>query len=229
MTDAHPGHAHRRRPGRRSPSASRARACPVDDALLERLRGGVRRGDASTTRPAPRPAGTGGPSPSAGPPAGAVPGPPRRGGPAHRRRPGGRGAGRLPRRPASRSRPWPGARVCAGRASRCSAAWRSTCAGWPASSTSTPRRCWPSVLPGHLRPRPRGASCAPTASPSGTGPSRWTCRRWAAGWPVAARASTRPATGRSRTWSPGLEVALADGRVIRTGGAGPARRRSAPT
>ena len=75
----------------------------------------------------------------------------------------------------------------------------------------------------HLRPRRRGRACATaTGSPSATGPSRWTCPRWAAGWPAAGPGSTRTATGRSRTWSLGLEVVLADGRVVRTGGHGPA-------
>ena len=38
------------------------------------------------------------------------------------------------------------------------------------------------------------------ATPSATGPSRWTSPPSAAGWPAGGRGSTRPATGRSRTW-----------------------------
>ena len=55
----------------------------------------------------------------------------------------------------------------------------------------------------HLRPGPRGRAAArsATGSRSATGPSRWTSRPSAAGWPAGGRASTRPATGRSRTWS----------------------------
>ena len=42
-----------------------------------------------------------------------------------------------------------------------------------------------------------------TGTRSVTGPSRWTCRPWVAGWPAAVPGSTRRATGRSRTWSSG--------------------------
>ena len=85
--------------------------------------------------------------------------------------------------------------------SRSSAGSPSTCAAWSGSSTSTRRRSWPTCRPGTFGPdleaelRARGAG-----SPSGTGPSRWTCPPSAAGSPAAAPGSTRPATARSRTW-----------------------------
>ena len=62
--------------------------------------------------------------------------------------------------PGSRSPPWPAAPGCAGRASRSSAAWRSTCAAWRASSTSTPPRCWPTSCPGRSAPTSR-PGCGP--------------------------------------------------------------------
>ena len=64
------------------------------------------------------------------------------------------------------------------------------------------------------------ASCTPsTRSASATSRRASTSRRSAAGSRAAAPASTRPATARSRTMVVGLEVVLADGRVVRTGGA----------
>ena len=62
-------------------------------------------------------------------------------------------------------------------------------------------------------------TCGPTtASPSATGPSRSPCPPSAAGWRAGRRASCRGATGRSRTSSIGLDVVLADGRRLTTGG-----------
>ena len=71
----------------------------------------------------------------------------------------------------------------------------------------------PSALP--WRP-----TCAPTTtSPSATGPSRSTSRPSAAGWRAAARASCRPRYGKIEDMVLGLDVVLADGRIVHTGGA----------
>ena len=68
-------------------------------------------------------------------------------------------------------------------------------------STSTPTRWWPTSGPAPSAPTSSPDLRTGTASPSATGPSRWTSPRWAGGWPAGGPASTPTATGRSRTWS----------------------------
>ena len=81
----------------------------------------------------------------------------------------------------------------------------------PASSRSRPACSDPTSRPTLARrPRPDASATSRRAS---------TSRPSAAGWPAAGPASTRRATARSRTCVVGLEVVLADGRVVRTGGA----------
>ena len=92
----------------------------------------------------------------------------------------------------------------------------------PSTTPASPSTCQAGTFGHGSRP-----SCGPTTgSPSGTGRSRSSCRRSAAGWRAARPASTRPATARSRTSSIGLDVVLADGRRITTGG--PPRQAAGP-
>ena len=115
--------------------------------------------------------------------------------PAHRRRPGGGGAGAVQRGP----RPGHRRRRAQRRVRRLVPAARRRGArphcGWPASSTSTPRR-WCSTCCRAPSATSSRTTCAPsTASPSATGPSRWPCRRSAGGWRAGRR---RPALGALR-------------------------------
>ena len=93
-----------------------------------------------------------------------------------------------------------GAAASAAPRSPCSAGWPSTCAASPGIADVDD-----TSLVADLRPAPSVPTSSPgcataTGSPSATGPSRWTCPRWAAGWPAAGPASTPTATARSRTW-----------------------------
>ena len=76
-------------------------------------------------------------------------------------------------------------------------------------------RCWPA------RSAPISNACSRTSTGCRSATSRRasTWPRSAGGWPHGAPASTRPGTARSRRWSIGLEAVLADGTIIRTGGA----------
>ena len=104
--------------------------------------------------------------------------------------------------------------------SRSSAAWCSTCAALAgivdvdrdlARASTSLRRHLRRPPRGRAapRPRPHRRPLAPVDRPSP--PS-------AAGSPAGAPASSRTATARSRTWSLGLDVVLADGRRLTTGG-----------
>ena len=109
-----------------------------------------------------------------------------------------------------------------GLASRSSAGWPSTCAGWPGivdvdDDVAAGRR------PGrHLRPRPRSR----TADAHGVTLGHWPQSMdlsTVGGW-LACRGAGQYSTryGKIEDMVVGLEVALADGRVIRTGGHGAA-------
>ena len=125
----------------------------------------------------------------------------------------------LPRGPRARHRRGRPQRRGAAARSRCSAGSCSTCAGSSASGRSTDDDARRRRAGRHLRRPLRGTSCGPsTASPSATGPSRSRCPPSAAGSPAAAPASSRTATARSRTSSLGLDVVLADGTEVHTGG-----------
>ena len=149
--------------------------------------------------------------------------PARPGGPAHRHRPGvgrarpvrrGRGAGHPGRRPqrgvrgvgpaVRRRGPRP---VRPGRDRRRGRRPRSSPTCGPAPSGPTWRR----------------ACGTATGSPSATGRSRWTSRRWAAGWPAGGPASTPTATGRSRTWSSASRWCWPTAGSSAPGAPGPAR------
>ncbi len=197
---AHPGDGHRRRrrrgdrpPGRPAGGGGRAPCRPGCPTSAPR--------SPPATRTGPRPGGTGGRWPSAG------------------RRPG-----QVPARPAVVARPTDTAQVAAVLALCHEARVPVTPAGGRSGVCGASVPLFGGVAldlcglagigevddrlaggrpPGrHLRPR-RGVRAAgrATASPSGTGPSPWTCPRWAAGWPAGAPASTPTGTGRSRTWS----------------------------
>ena len=133
---------------------------------------------------------------------------------------GRRGARASATRRASRSPPPPVAAACAGRRCRSTAASCSTCAASPGirrrrRRLARRRRAAPARSATTSRHELRSRR---TASPSGTGRSRWRCRPSAAGSPAAAPASSRPATARSRTWSSASTSCWPTARSIRTGG-----------
>ena len=71
----------------------------------------------------------------------------------------------------------------------------------------------------HVRRRRSSATCAPTTtSPSATGPSRWPCPPSAAGWRAGRRGQLSGRYGKIEDMVVGLDVVLADGRRITTGG-----------
>ena len=137
-------------------------------------------------------------------------------------------AARLQRRTGSRSPPPAGAAACAARRCPCSAASCSTSPRCRASSSSTPPRGVVEVLAGHVRPRPRGRAAQTTGSPVGHLPQSFDIAT-VGGW-VACRGAGQYSTryGKIEDMVVGLEVVLADGTVVRTGGAPGRGRRTRP-
>ena len=131
---------------------------------------------------------------------------------------GRRGAARSATRPASPSPPPPAAAACAAARSRCTAGSCSTCAGSPASGRSTATTssstCWPAPSA-----TASSTSCGPsTASPSATGRSRSTLST-VGGW-LACRGAGQLSNryGKIEDIVVGLDVVLADGTEVHTGG-----------
>ena len=142
---------------------------------------------------------------------------------------GGREAGTTPSRcrpccgsatrRASRSPRPRAAAACAARACPCSAACSSTSPASPGSSASTRPRCWSTCA------RERSATCSRTSCATHTGV---TCGHWpqsmalstVGGW-VACRGAGQMSTryGKIEDIVEGLDVVLADGTLITTGGA----------
>ena len=148
-------------------------------------------------------------------------GPARGGGPAHRHRPGFGRPGPLPRRPGCRLPPPGAAAGCVAPPSPCSAGWPWTCAGWPASGAVDDQSLVADLRAGTFGPDVEAGLRGDHGLTLGHWPQSMDLST-VGGW-LACRGAGQYSNryGKIEDMVTGLEVVLADGRVVRTGGHAP--------